>query len=144
MSKGHIDYNIRKVYNMLLALQMEPKEAKARLAHSLNLHTEQGKADLNYMLVDAYGRDNLHGMELQFENRKCKAIQFYQAMHTAMHDGLSVRQTMKAVDIGQYKYYAELDFVEDGSKEYHQLHSHELNLSTIEGVLKIAKTYPIL
>lgn len=143
-SKGHIDYNIRKVYNMLLALDMAPKEAKELLAWNLGLHTEQAKADLNYMLVDAYGRDNLHGMELQFEKRKCKETQLHQAIHTAKHEGLSVRQTMKAVGIGQYKYYAELPYIEAGSKEYTQLHGHDLELSTIERVLKLAKEYPIL
>jgi hypothetical protein len=132
---------------------MEPKEAINVLAHALNLHTEQQKSDLRQMLIMVYGyegisydtrMDNKTYTEQRFEERMQKDLKLYQTFHTAKHEGLSVRQIMKELDIGQYKYYAELPYVETGSKEDTYLHRNDLDLSPIERVLELAKTYPIL
>jgi hypothetical protein len=132
---------------MLLALKMEPKEAKALLAQNLNLTTEAQKADFNYMIVDAYGRSNLYGMEKKFEDQKCKDVQFYQTWHTARHEGLSMRKMLTALNISRNKYYAEMEYperIKANSTENRELHKHDLDLSSIERVLKLAKEYPIL
>jgi hypothetical protein len=132
---------------------MEPKQAVDVLAHSLNLHTEQQKSDLRQMLIMMYGYEGISydtresrktRKEELFENRMRKDLKFYQTFHTAQHEGLSVRQIMKAVGIGQYKYYSELPYIEMGSKEDTYLHRNDLDISPIERVLALAKEYPIL